>query len=121
MNIGSTGLDDRIGLCFTDGSVRYFFRSTLANAGGYFSARFGNGVGEGLSYTDEHNQLIYAMEKDGELFAKYIEPFILARIPGELPPFSENPQLWRLLRKESHLLWIRRSIRDSKCYSFVSL
>jgi hypothetical protein len=86
MNIGFAGLDDRIGLCFTDGTVRCFFRSTLANACGYFSARFGNGLGEGRGYTDEQNQLIYTMERDGELFAKYIEPFILKRKrPHRLP------------------------------------
>ena len=66
------------------------------------------------------NQLIYAVEQDGELFAKYIEPFILKRIPGELPLFSENPQ--RALAstpKGINLLWTRRSIRDTSCYSFV--
>jgi hypothetical protein len=102
MNIGFAGLDDRIGLCFTDGSVRYFFRSTLANACGYFSARFGNDLGEGRAYTDEQNQLIYTMERDGELFAKYIEPFILKRKrPHRLPTFSQDPELWRALRDET--------------------
>jgi hypothetical protein len=44
------------------------------------------------------------MEQDGELFAKNIEPFILKRIiPGELSLFSENPQRWRIIRKESLL------------------
>lgn len=77
--------DDIIGIETTDGKVCYFHRSTLVNAGGYFAARFGNGrIPPGSERRDEIGRSIYFVERDGELFGKYIRPYILTNKPGDL-------------------------------------
>jgi hypothetical protein len=97
-------VDEIIGIETTDGGkVWYFHRSTLVNAGGYFTARFGDGnIPAGSERLDEHGRSVYFVERDGELFGKHIRPFILTNIPGDLPPFVEAPRLWRALRDEAN-------------------
>lgn len=91
-----------IGLEFPDGRVLYCPQSTLVNAGGYFAACFGDdGIPAGAVRNDEHGRPIHFVTGDGELFAKYILPFILRRDTALLPPFSKDPVLWRKLRQES--------------------
>lgn len=91
-----------IGLELTDGRVFYIHRSSLVNAGGYFAACFGdNGIPAGESRTDDHGRSIYFVARDGKLFENHILPFIIQKIPGKLPPFAQDPELWRLLRNEA--------------------
>jgi hypothetical protein len=93
---------DLIGLKFTDGAVRYIHQSTLVNAGGYFSKRFGdNGIPAGEATKDSDGVSIYFVERDGKLFDNHILPFIIGKTPGELPPFSQRPGLWCLVREEA--------------------
>ena len=115
-------LSSRIGLEFTDGRVRYLYRSTLVNAGGYFAACFGDNGVPAIPYrTDEHGQSIYTIERDGELFDKHILPFILGKNPGRLPPFSEDPALWRLLRQEAQFYALDDLSEMLSCYTFSPL
>lgn len=95
--------DEIIGIETTDGGrVWYFHRSTLVNVGGYFAARFGDGnIPAGSERIDEHGRSVYFIERDGELFGKHIRPYVLTNDPGDLPPFSEAPRLWRALREEA--------------------
>jgi len=94
--------DDIVGLEFTNGRILYCHRSTLVNAGGYFAACFGEyGIPTPVSHVDERGRNIYFMEGDGDLFARHILPFILRKIPGRLPPFFKDPELWRQLRSEA--------------------
>lgn len=94
--------DEIMGIELTDGGkVWYFHRSTLVNAGGYFAARFGGDIPAGGGRQDEHGRSVYFVERDGELFGNHIRHYILSNHAGKLPPFSQDPELWRLLRLEA--------------------
>lgn len=96
--------DEIIGLEFTDGRVCYCPRSALTNSGGgYLSARFNSDsmIPPGAERTDTHGRKIYFITRDGETFAKHILPYIREN-DADLPStFSEDPHLWRRLRKEA--------------------
>lgn len=93
-----------IGLEFTDGSVWYCSRSTLANANGsYFAARFGTDamIPAGAERTDSLGRTVYFIDGEGELFGKHILRYLTRNKPGKLPPFAKDPDLWRMLREEA--------------------
>lgn len=91
-----------IGLEFTDGRVLYCHRSTLANAGGYFAACFGdNGIPVAEQRKDDHGRSIFFLERDTDLFQLHNLPYIITKRPGKLPRYSTDPELWRVLRDEA--------------------
>lgn len=115
-----------VGLELVDGSVWYCPRQTLTDASGsYLSARFGDGakLPSGAERTDEHGRSVYFIARDGQLFGKYILPYLLTNHPGKLVSFYEDPALWRLLRSEatfygldslSHMLHITKTFRPTE-------
>lgn len=93
-----------IGLELMDGSVWYCPRSVLTSAtGSYFAARFGDDakIPAGAEWIDEKGRNVYFIARDGELFGKYVLPYLVKNRPGRLPSFSADPELWRELREEA--------------------
>jgi hypothetical protein len=90
---------DLVRLKFPDGRVLECSRSTLVNRGGYLAARFGdNGIPAGAQSRDTNGQSVYFIERDGGLFEKHILCYLWSNRPGKLKSFSQDPQLWRMLR-----------------------
>jgi hypothetical protein len=98
----STHTDDLIRLMFVDGRVLRCSRSTLSNGGGYLAARFGldSLIPPGAKTYDANGQTVFFIERDGELFEKYIFSYLMNN-GLDLLQFTEAPTLWRQLRREA--------------------
>jgi hypothetical protein len=93
--------DAIVGIELVDGRVWYCPRSVLANTtGSYFAARFGGTIPPGDERIDQYGRSVYFIFRDGELFGKHILPYLQENDPN-LPLFTENPSLWRRLRREA--------------------
>jgi hypothetical protein len=92
--------DAIVGIELRDSRVWYCHRSDLANTTGYFAARFGGTIPPGDERIDQHGRSVYFIGRDGELFGNHILPYLQENDPN-LPLFSENPSLWRRVRREA--------------------
>jgi len=94
-------------LQFPDGRVLLCPKSTLVNAGGYFSSRFRGDIAPGGDLTDSVGNSLYYVPRDGELFQRYVLPFLFDN-KVFLPEFSQDPVLWRKLRNEADFFCLGR-------------
>jgi len=45
---------------------------------------------------DEHGRSVQLVELDSKLFENHILPYLVTKRPGKLPPFTNDPEQWRL-------------------------
>jgi len=119
-HLAQTMTDTILRLQFPDGRVLLCPKSTLVNGGGYFASRFCGSVPPGGDSTDSVGNALYYVPRDGELFQKYILPFLFNNTVY-LPDFTQDPVLWRKLRDEADFFCLHGLQEKLKVTHSVSL
>lgn len=119
-HLAQTMTDTILRLQFPDGRVLLCPKSTLVNGGGYFASRFCGSLPSGGDLTDSVGNALYYVPRDGELFQKYILPFLFKNTVY-LPEFTQDPVLWRKLRDEADFFCLHGLQEKLKVTHSVSL